>query len=244
VSSFVELYKPEPVELFVVTMRRNRPALKALFDDAMVAGRSFADTSHRSFRTGGEEGRRLHTLSYTQNVIVDLISTPLLLVADDALQRLGGALLGRHSFDLAYGPRYHHEKSAPLTQLLRAMTNCVRHVSEWNDSKTLTFPYFNEFEPAKTARNWKTNKQAMQTIEILHANFGLGANGPITAAPTFMLLKLIEGRFGTPGVVPDYFRFETAIMQAAREMADDSGHAVREEMEQLFADDSGVDQVL
>jgi hypothetical protein len=180
-------------------------------------------------------------LAYTQNVIVDLISTPLFLVADDALQRLGGALLGRYSFDLAYGPRYHHNQSAPLTQLLRAMTNCVRHVSEWSDSKTLTFPYFNEFEPAKTTRNWKTNKQAMQTIEILHANFGLGANGPITAAPTFMLLKLIEGRFGTPGVVPDYLRFEAAIVQAAREMAGDAGPAFAAELEKLLGDNPDFD---
>ena len=118
-SSFVQLWKPEPIELFVTTMRRNRPALNTIFDEAIAVGYQFAEMSRRSFRTSGEEGHALHTLAYTQNVIVDLIATPLLLVADDALQRLGSALLNRHSFDLAYGPRYSGNRGAPLTQLLR-----------------------------------------------------------------------------------------------------------------------------
>ena len=69
----------------------------------------------------------------------------------------------------------------------------------------------------------------------LCANFGFGENGPITAAPTFMLLKR-EGRFGTLGVTPDYLRFEAAIIAAGREITDAAGPAARAEFEQHLAD--------
>jgi hypothetical protein len=57
---------------------------------------------------------------------------------------------------------------------------------------------------------------ALETIKVLKDALGVGSHDPIYRAPTFAVLALIDGKFGSHD--PDYARFEGAILAAAREI--------------------------
>jgi len=127
-----------------------------------------------------------------------------------------------------------------LTSLLRAATNTLRHLSEWDDNPKLVFPY--DKKPSsgvphhdKTDEqklNEKKAQEARRSINILGRAFGIGKNEPIRDVVSWRTLVAIDGNLGT---VPDYQRFEDAILIAAREITDEAGPESRESLEAELA---------
>lgn len=118
-----------------------------------------------------------------------------------------------------HGPLY---RSVHLTSLLRATTNCVRHVSEWED---YPFPYR---DLTHAERN--DERKAIQSIRVLQQAYGLGRHERIRDFVSWHTVVTIDGLYGTNP--PDYQRFENAIVDGARAIA----KAVGPEAEQKLAD--------
>jgi len=221
--------KPPPVEQFVGVMRYNRSPLEEFYNSAMEA----ADRRNQAMRlmiyteiagapaniTGIEwvdapnnvvnypDTEQLRLEAYVEDKRADLLAALVLLTADNALQRLGRALVDRPRLRQGFGPIL---KSVPLTTLLRATTNCVRHVDEWDENPNLHVGY------EGSSATDRATTQALETIAVLKEALGVGRHERIHQAPSFTVLALIDGKFGTDP--PDYRRFERAILSTAREI--------------------------
>jgi hypothetical protein len=139
----------------------------------------------------------------------------LILFADDALWRYARVLLGKApSIDpenlREYGAAYGGVK---LTTLLRAGTNAIRHVSEW-DERFQKLPYPDLSKLDKTSKDY----QPMLSIDIIQRAFGVGRHELIRDVVSWRIVVAVDGLYNS--AKPDYLRFETAIVSAAREIAD------------------------
>lgn len=209
-SAFVRLSKLDPIPLFAADMVHARPALKAAYLDAFSAqvesNNSLDRYIRQAVKSDATADQKLLARGRAAEIRADRQATVVLLAADDSLQRLGKALLHKPlGPGLAFGPIYN---GVPLTRLLRATTNAIRHVSEWDDNKELVFPYA---APA-TVKN-RDLKRALENIAVLQHAFGVGKHERIWSAPAFSMLALLDGKFGTDA--PNYHRVESAIFDTA-----------------------------
>ena len=219
-SAFVRPEKLPPIDLFAATLRTHRPSLSELFHSAFEAARLRNPAMEQQLflrvrEQSTQEVKDLHAEAYAQDVRADQLAALVLLVADDAMQRLGRAVLGQApGVTRGFGKLLN---GVPLTSLVRAVTNCYRHVSEWDDNAELAFPYEN-------TRTTDSNvRRALTSIKVLQKALGVGRHERIWTAPTFTVLALIDGNFDTSPV--QYERFENAVVASARDIvliADDS----------------------
>jgi hypothetical protein len=179
-----------------------------------------------------------------EDLFADQQASILILWADDTLRRFArGVLKTSPTFKKGYGHTYGcwpaQSVPVPLTTMLRAATNTLRHVSEWDDNPALVFPY-QTFKPKtkqekalmseQQKRDYNNAEQAIENIAILRQAFGIGVNEPIRDIVSWRTLVAIDGYLGTHP--PDYQRFENALLTAAREMADEVGSESRKRIEQ------------
>jgi hypothetical protein len=158
--------------------------------------------------------------AYAEDIAAHQQAGTVLLAADDALQRLGKALHGIGlGVDRGFGPTY---RDVPLTALLRAATNAIRHASEWDDDadrededgQKLHFPFD---DPRNKGR------KALKSIRILQKVLGYGVHERVHIAPSFDVLALIDGSWYSSKTPAEYLRFDTAVQAAAAEIMQPSG---------------------
>jgi hypothetical protein len=203
--------------------------------------------------TGSETGQSLEEIvarrdriwieAQAEDLFADQQASILILWADDTLRRFArGVLTMPPTFKKGYGRTYGcwppQSVPVPLTTMLRAATNTLRHVSEWDDNPELVFPY-DKFErktrqlkalmSEQQRRDYNNAEQAIENIAILRQAFGIGVNEPIRDVVSWRTLVAIDGYLGTHQ--PDYQRFESAMLTAAREMADEAGSEARKQLE-------------
>jgi hypothetical protein len=216
-TAFVRPSKAPPIELFASMIRFSRPSLEAAYYSAFEAARArnaemdrFMLDPLRGVELTHEEAERSHIEAYRQDIRADQQSMIVLFVLDDSLQRLGRTLLGKApGIARGFGRLYN---GVPLTTLLRATTNCVRHVSEWDDNENLKYPYDVLDETDRDI------KMAIGNIRVLQEALGVGRHENIWAAPCFHVLAILDGKFGTEAA--NYDRLESAVMLAAREIVE------------------------
>jgi len=179
------------------TMRE--PAVPALF------GASFANIER-----SGIDAEVLYADAIAEDLHCDMQATIVVLFADDLLQRFGQRVLKKKIGLDSYGPIY---RGVHLTSLLRATTNCVRHVSGWED---YPFPY----RDLKDAES-NDERRAIRSIEVLQTAYGLGKHERIRDFVSWHTVVTIDGLYGTHP--PDYQRFEAALVEGARAIAQHSG---------------------
>ena len=234
---FILMDRLNPHQLFAATMRRSRYSMQIAYGEAFRASNQcnalVKEALHAqldpqdSFPFGSQPAvpesalpeagyvDRLYSEAQAEDFQADQQSSLLILFADDALWRYARVLLGRPpSIDPAdlreYGPEFGGVK---LTSLLRAGTNAIRHVSEWDDRfKILPYPELSELSKKST------DYQSMQSIDILQRAFGIGRHELIRDVVSWRIVVAVDGLYGTAS--PDYNRFESAIVSAAREIAE------------------------
>ncbi len=212
-TAFVRLLKPKPIPLFVTQLEAMRPALERAYLDACQAQSESCGLTDHLMRAAVSPDEQLddsvRVRAYAEEVRANLQATVVLLSVDDALQRLGKAILGKPlGISRGFGAVCN---GVALTRVLRATTNCVRHVSEWDDDQELVFPYASPADESDPRL-----RRSVENIAILQQAFGIGKHERIWSAPAFALLSVIDGSFGTED--PDYQRVESKIIGAAREI--------------------------
>lgn len=215
------------------------------FPFSAFVGDISAEVDPASSAKNSERRDDLLAEAQAEDLFADQQSPVLILWADDTLRRFCRGVLKKHpTFTNGYGPLY--GSPAPqgdpvhLTSLLRAATNTLRHVSEWDDNPELVFPY--DKKPLSGTTDEKTDEQklnekkaqeARRSIKILVRAFGIGKHEPIRDVVSWRTLVAIDGNLGT--APPDYQRFEDAILIAAREIADEAGQESRSLLETELA---------
>jgi len=157
-SRFVKLDRLDPYRLFGSSLRRSRLGMRAAFDAAFASfkrcndlldayhwGREELDNSRDVFEMLGVTNaasaqnaspstladlERIYADAQAEDLQADYQASIVLLFADDALYRFAKGALGRApAFGAGYGHDYGtHRGKVPLTDLLRASTNAIRHV--------------------------------------------------------------------------------------------------------------------
>jgi len=239
-STFVKLDDSDPYETFAVVMRRSRLGMNNAYLAAFAAHIRCAQLlqDHRWGTIGvsdafgfpifgvpepvrqGPSEAELHAMwldALAEDFQADQQASPVILVADDSLRRLARGIWGKPPTinEGGYGPTY--GRGVTLTALLQAATNTLRHVSEWDETKTPSFPY----QPPETFKKNSIAWKAMQSISIIQRAFGLGESGPIRDVVSMRVLIAVDGKLGTEA--PSYKRFEEAVITAAREIAQAKG---------------------
>lgn len=258
VSGFIKLDTLDPIELFAAQIRRSRLAVKVAYNEAFAAWDRRGELLRKRPLSSAYDGLeapwldgygsrsplskvdldRMLDEAVAENVQADMQASLVVLVADDALQRLIRGLLKDERRGEGYGPDY----GAPfrgmvkLTVLLHAGANAIRHVSEWDD-----LPW-NTYHPWPTATGSvyptldeckaliKTNRpsrdtiermlRAMQSIDVFQRVFGIGINERIRDPVSLRVITQVDGRLGNG---TSYDRFESAVLSAAREIAAQKG---------------------
>ncbi len=179
-----------------------------------------------------------HYEAQVEDTLADHFASVVLLFADDALQCFARGVLGEknhRSLD-GYGPTYpdakNHSGTVALTTLLRAGTNAIRHVSEW-DTPSFPFPY-PAMPHCKKTRTCAIC-QALPSIDVIQRVFGLGIHERIRDPVSMRVLIRVDGHLGSPGSVPSYHRFEEAVLSAATQIAAKSGEAASQRLQAAFA---------
>jgi hypothetical protein len=173
------------------------------------------------------------------DLLADQQAAIMILWADDTLRRFARGVLKRapnlkKGYGMTYGCWPALAVPVPLTTMLRAATNTIRHVSEWDENSALVFPY-DDFKPKSKAEKKLLNEQnrndenaaeqAIENIKILRVAFCIGVSERIRDVVSWRTLVAMDGYLGTHA--PDYQRFKNAIVTAAREMANEAGPASR-----------------
>ncbi len=234
---FIAIDRLNPHQLFAATLRRSRYSMQIAYGEAFRASNQCNALVNQALRTQvdpqdffpyGERAvvpnsalpevgyvDRLYSEAQAEDIQADRQSSILILFADDALWRYARVLLGKPpSIDPAnlreYGAAYGGVK---LTSLLRAGTNAIRHVSEWDDRyKRLPYPELSAL--CKKSEDY----QPMQSIDILQRAFGIGRHELIRDVVSWRIVVAVDGLYNSAEA--DYLRFESAIVSAAREIAD------------------------
>jgi hypothetical protein len=99
-----------------------------------------------------EELQRMYAEAQAEDLQADYLAGVLLLFADDTLQRFAKGVIGTapglgSGYDPEFGTR---RGKVRLTAFLRAGTNAIRHVSEWED-----YPWEIE-DPGKIYPTWRS----------------------------------------------------------------------------------------
>lgn len=240
-SLFLKLERLDPYALFATVLRRSRLSMEAAYQAsfdaylrsvALLEEHRYASWHHdEAFNfvgliSGAAPAARPAVSraaldaqwleAIAEDFQCDQQAAPVILFADDTLQRFAKGVFGKAlglapGFGPAYGPEY--APPAHLTTLLRAATNTLRHVSEWDDNPNLRFPYPDPSTLKKGSPEW----QAMQSISVLQRVFGIGKHEPIRDVVSCRVLIQVDGQLGTAPA--SYARFEAAIIEAARDIA-------------------------
>lgn len=244
-SSFVRLDWLDPYQLLASKIKLSRHAMRTSYDSAFTAFRRCHELLKEelwtefpgspldwfmAMTTGEpeiptvprEQIRDYHYEAQVEDSLADHQSSIVLLFADDALQNFARGVLGKAHRSLdSYGPRYPdaktHTKPVALTTLVRAGTNAIRHVSEWDDP---SFPYPYPEIPHCKKRGCRVC-QALPSIDAIQRAFGIGMHGRIQGVVSMRTLILVDGLLGTSE--PEYARFENAMITVASEIAEKAG---------------------
>ncbi len=250
-SQFLKLDRLDPFDAFATVIQRSRLAMTAAYDAAFAAHERCrkALEDHRwgsASRVGpfgfpvfdderasdagamdDDDLRRLWLDALAEDFQCDQQAAPVILVADDTLQRFAKGVLGKApGLSQGFGPTYGGSGGEPvhLTSLLRAATNMLRHVSEWDDNLDLRFPY-----PALTdLKKGSPLVQPLQSIDVLQRAFGIGRHEPIRDVVSMRVLVAVDGQLGT--APPDYARFEAAVISTAEAIAAQGSHGSGERL--------------
>jgi hypothetical protein len=225
--AFVTLGMPAPIDQFASVMKHGRASLKELYDIAFAAARRRNESLNLMYQAefshlqqdnifGVEwlaapviqENPEPHRLeAYGQDVGADIVASAVLLTADNALQALGKSFIGGLTLSNGFGPVYN---SVPLTSLLHATTNALRHTHDWFNNERLKLPYSDSDK--------EDLGQSRRSIEILATAFGMWKHERSDRPPCFGALALIDGKFDTQPT--DYNRFESAVISAGRDIVE------------------------
>lgn len=244
VSLFVNPDSLDPYVLFSTVLRRSRLGMQTAYDASFAAYlrcaqlledhrfgsaprfgplglRVFADAPDETSAPTPAELDAMWADALAEDFQADHQAAPVLLTADDALQRFAKGVLGCApglfpGFGSCFGST---NTPVPLTSLLRAGTNALRHVSEWDENRELRGPHKNRpgdpYPDPETLKKGSPAWQAMQSIAILRDAFGIGKDGPIREVVSFRVLAAVDRQIPTPA----YERFEAAVKEAARDIA-------------------------
>jgi hypothetical protein len=229
-SRFVRLESHDPYVTFATTLHRLRPAIKRSYYAAFAASDASNEAlnlyqwetsseplvpellgaSFPTIQKTGIDPEILYAEAIAEDAHCDMQATIVVLFADDLLQRFGQRVLEKRIGLDGFGSIY---RGVHLTTLLHATTNCVRHVSEWED---YPFPY-RAFDDAET----NDERRAIRSIEVLQKAYGLGKHERIRDFVSWHTVVTIDGLYGTHP--PDYQRFEDALVEGARDLARHAG---------------------
>jgi hypothetical protein len=240
-SLFLNLDQTDPYDTFAVIMRRSRLAMERTYEAAFDAHRRGADLldSHllHKWNVGDSSGFPIFAVpegwqpealsnaelegmwldAISEDFQADHLATPIVLTADDCLKRLANGIHGKPSeIEAGYGPEYGPGK-VPLTSLLTAATNTLRHVSEWDEKRKPAFPYKPLSEYEVNSVEW----QAMRSITVIQRAFGHGIFEAVRGPVSMRVLVAVDGLLGTSP--PSYDRFEAAVLATARAVASAKG---------------------
>lgn len=243
---FLKLDTLDPYELFASTMRTSRFAMRNTYAAAFDAHLRCSDLLRKHQwsqidtdnvfeqiglydsglprRPGPSRAEldRMYAQAYAEDLQADHLAGVLLLFADDALQRFAKGVLGvAPGPSNGFGPQYgDHRGKVNLTTLLRAGTNAIRHVSEWDDYPWNTLHPRKVYPTLEECTNEK-ERRILENIVVFQKVLGYGIHERIRDVQSMRILIQIDGRFGTED--PDYDRFEEGVLAAAREIASASG---------------------
>jgi hypothetical protein len=159
---------------------------------------------------------RMYVDAQAEDLQADYQASIVILFADDTLQRFAKGVLGKApGLEPGYGPAY--REGVRLTTLLRAGTNGIRHVSEWDDSD-LPFPYPDLSALPKKSR-WR---QPIDSITVIQRALGIGIYERVRDVVSMRVIIAVDGKLGTEPT--DYARFEAAMVAAAEEIARAADH--------------------
>jgi hypothetical protein len=156
------------------------------------------------------------TAAYAEDIAGNHQASIVLLAVDDSLQRLAAGLGMRTlSLGLHAGPVYHN--GVFFTSLIRACTNAIRHVSEWDDridrddgdAGKLYFPY-------DDPRN--VGQRALESITILQRALGVGIHERLYMAPCLDVLMTVDGQWYDQKTPADFGQLEAAVLSARDEI--------------------------
>jgi hypothetical protein len=162
-----------------------------------------------------------------EDYAADLHAAPVVLTADSLLRLFGKRVLKRQVIEPGFGSLYTSSVGeVRLTTLLWAAANAIRHVEEWEDNPELTrLPYPKIASLKKGSDTWR----AMQSIVVIQRAFGIGIHERVRDSVSCRVLVAVDAPLGL--VPPAYGRFDEAVLQAAREIADVAGRDARTRLE-------------
>lgn len=213
---FIELTNYDKFEQFAAELDRARKPLSFAYCQAFQAferSRELLKESERvadwySGKGDQDEANALHNEAYSYDVQADMFASLCVLFADDLLKHFYYRLFEKMpELGKGYG---NSQNGVPLTTLLQAGGNAIRHVSSWADS--LPFPY-----PDEDTGLEHDQKKALANIRVIEQAFG-SFGGPWNRAPSWSILFAMNfGDNGSPD--ENYDNFEGAIIAAALEIA-------------------------
>ena len=248
-SRFVRLATLDPYQAFAVLLRRSRPAMERAYLASFEAHRRcsellrdhlFASVQHHDmagfpiFDEGDtadvDDQPDLDALwigGIAEDYAADLQAAPVVLTADSQLRLFGKRVLKRQVIEPGFGPLYKSSiGDVRLTTLLWAAANAIRHVEEWDDNPDLArLPY----PEISSLRKGSDTRRAMQSISVIQRAFGIGIHELVRDPVSCRVLVAVDAPLGL--VPPAYARFEEAVLQAAREIADAAGGDARTRLE-------------
>jgi hypothetical protein len=215
---FIELTNYDKFEQFAAELDRARRPLSFAYVEAFQAfARSRELLKESEFaadwysgKGNQDEAHALHNEAYTEDVQAETFASILILFADDVLKRLHYRLFDRMPrLDKGYGKEHN---GVPLSSILQAGGNAIRHVSWWADN--LTFPYAEDDTGLSN-----DERKALANIRVIEKAFG-SFGGPWNRPPSWdILFTMNAGENWTPEA--DYDKFERAIILTGRDMARD-----------------------
>ena len=229
-TRFVKLDTLDPYVLFATVVNHSRNGLTVAFDKAFTAYGHCTSLLHEwqwgqaAFGAGRsahypreltpEELGKLYVDAIAEDIAADLHAAVIVLFADDVLQRFAKGLLGSApGLVPGFGPTYN---GVALTTLVRAASNAVRHLSEWDDNKRLTLPYP---DPSEIPTNSPLRKP-LQNIAVIKKATGIGYHERVRDTISMRALIAIDGTLGNASDGPSYRRIEAAVIAGARAIAD------------------------
>lgn len=182
-------------------------------------------TVSRDYGARAKRREELQPAAEAEDVQADLQAGLVLLTTDDALQRFARAI--NVNLDNC-GPRIN---DVPFSTLVRAATNAIRHVSEWDDDEDLKPPYtpLTEIPDDRAHRN---QRFAMRSIETFQKAFGIGIHDRITDVVSFRVLMTVDRQLGT--APPSFARFASAVVSTARDVAQKAGPEAVELLDEVL----------
>lgn len=145
-----------------------------------------------------------------------------MLFADDTLQRFAKGVIGTApGLGSGYGPEFgtHHGK-VRLPAFLRAGTNAIRHVSEWEDHPW-EIEHPGKIYPTLAECKNDRERKMMENIVVFQNVLGYGFHESIRDVQSMRILIQIDGKLGTEP--PDYNRFEHMLIETALAIAKERG---------------------